>query len=193
MATEWVVRGYEKIPFSTLVELLRFITILTEECFVNYCKQMCTFGWVFLNYGRAIRRVAFNLRAPCVKFWFDKFLIKRSRKDVSLILNLSLRSLSKEWLLPQFFSEVTQQAVIVFQYIALSKLYRNDQKTVVERFVTSISFCQLSDDLFKFLWKPWHKVEWLHSYSSDPFCPFLSKNIFEPAEKQNTHVLFKYL
>lgn len=38
-----------------------------------------------------------------------------------------------------------------FQYIALHKLHRNDQKTVMKHFMMSISFCQLLDDLFKFL------------------------------------------
>lgn len=34
-----------------------------------------------------------------------------------------------------------------FQYIALHKLHRHDQKTVVKHFAMSISFCQLLDDL----------------------------------------------
>ena len=96
-----------------------------------------------------------------------------------------------------FDSAVTQLEVTVFQYIALSKLHRNDKKKKKNYYGTfcDISFCPLSDNLFKFLWKWWHKLyDYMqNSYFPDPFCPFQVKNIFVSAEKQNIYMLFKYL
>lgn len=114
--------------------------------------------------------------APCVKFWFDKFLTKWNRKDISLILNIKKETLKSglrnDWS-HNPDSEVMQLAVIVFQNIALSKLYRNDKekKTVMEHFgmfhfvdnrMICLSFHDNSDI-------------GCNSSSFDLFCPFQSK------------------
>ena len=91
-----------------------------------------------------------------------------------------------------FDSEVTQLEVTVFQYIALSKLHRNDKKKNHYGTFCDISFCPLSDDLFKFLWKWWHKCMTICriSISLIHFVPFSSKNIFVSAEKpKHLHVI----
>lgn len=103
--------------------------------------------------------------APCVKFWFDTFLVKWNMKDVSLRVKgknrTCLRSgLRSDWS-GKFDSGNSKQWLFssVLFYLNFTEV---TQKTVVKSFVMSISFCQLSDNLFKFLWKLRHEVGWVH-------------------------------
>lgn len=103
------------------------------------------------------------------------------KKDVSLILPVKIET---AWKMgygvtgPTIWLWGNPAGNDCFPVLLLYPNFREmTQKTVVGHFVTSSSFCQLSDDLVKVLGKPWHKVGWLYAEFLFNLWPILSLSV----------------